>query len=201
MDNFRGETKDDHPDIWEWTSRHPYMIEDFEKASEGKAIGAKLHPVKNDIEATIQYLNEEYGIPRDEVSAIGFCWGVWSMTKACSAGVPFKCAVGFHPSLKFEELFGGNINDMVKEACKVPTLYCVAGNDPNYLKKGGDVSTLLEQTMQQEDEEKARPRCVDFPEMTHGWVSRGDTSVKKVKDDVEIALRLAADFLKHWMIL
>ena len=127
MDNFRGETKDDHPDIWAWTSRHPYEA--------NKGCDAKdVHPVKNDIQATIQHLNETYSIQQSDMSAIGFCWGVWEMTKA-STEFPFKCAVGFHPSLRFEELFGGDIMEMMKMAVKVPHLYCVAGNDPDYIKK------------------------------------------------------------------
>lgn len=192
MDNFRGETKDNHPDIFAWTSRHPY------EGNDKSANDADVHPVKDDIEATIQHLNKEFDIQPSEISAIGFCWGVWPIAKACSRGIPFKCAVGFHPSLRFEELFGGNILEMMTDATKIPTLYCVAGNDPDYLKQGGDVAVMLEAS-KQEGEEKTRPRCVEFPEMSHGWVSRGDTSLKKVKEDADGALRLASDFLMHWM--
>lgn len=189
MDNFRGETKDDHPDIWAWTSRHPY---------EADADDKNVHPVKKDIEATIQHINKEYGIPQFEISAMGFCWGVWAMTKA-SAEFSFKCAIGFHPSLRFEEMFGRDIKEMMRTAVKVPHLYCVAGNDPDYIKDGGYITVMLEESNHQTEGDTMKPRCVQFPEMSHGWVSRGDTGVKKVKEDADEALRLASEFLRHWM--
>ena len=189
---------DDHPDdFWEWTSRYPYDAQ--EKGLDANTDCKEVHPVKKDIELTIRHLSTEYGIDQSEISAVGFCWGVWPVTKACSMGL-FKCGVGFHPSLQFEDKFGGDMLEMVKSATgQVPLLYCVSGNDPDYLKKGGSVAAVLEESKHSFDNEQTRPRCVDFPEMKHGWVSRGDTSVKKVRDDAEEALRLATDFLCHWM--
>jgi hypothetical protein len=32
--------------------------------------------------------------------------------------------------------------------------------------------------------------------MRHGWTSRGDLSLKEVKEDAEKALQLATDFIK-----
>jgi dienelactone hydrolase len=188
MDNFRGETKDNHPDIWAWTSKHPYEVNDSDD-------GKEIHPVKADIEAVTQYINNKYGIPRSELSAIGFCWGVWPASKA-SNEFSFKCVVGFHPSLRFEENLGGNIVEMMNDAVNVPHLYCVAGNDPDYIKEGGDVASMIEESKHESKGESAKPRCDQFPDMMHGWVSRGDTSIKKVKDDADEALKLAVDFLK-----
>ncbi|KAL3798856.1 hypothetical protein HJC23_004644 [Cyclotella cryptica] len=197
MDNFRGETMDDHQnDFFEWTGRHPYI------PREG-TVETKIHPVQKDVEACLDYLSTELGIVGpSNIASIGFCWGVWAMTKACATGVPFRCAVGFHPSLRFEEMFGGNILEMAKMAAKnVPLFYCVSGNDAEYLKPpNGDVSVALSSSEHGDSgDEKARPRCVEFPEMVHGWVSRGDTSVSNVKDYAEKALSLASDFLRHWM--
>jgi dienelactone hydrolase len=190
MDNFRGETKDDHPDMWAWTSKHPYEVAGADKT--------EVHPVKTDIETVIQYINDKFGIPSSELSAIGFCWGAWPASKACNE-FSFKCVVGFHPSLRFEENSGGNIMEMMKVAVKVPHLYCVSGNDPDYLKEGGDVAVMVEESKHGSKGESAKPRCVQFPDMMHGWVSRGDTSIKKVKDGADEALKLAVDFLKNWM--
>ena len=189
---------DDHPDdFWEWTSRYPYDAQ--EKGSDAYKEHEELHPIKKDIEITMHHLKTEYGIDQSKVSAVGFCWGVWPVTKACSLGL-FKCGVGFHPSLQFEDKFGGDMLEMVKSATdQVPLLYCVSGNDPDYLKKGGSVAVLLEESKHTLNDESTRPRCVDFPEMKHGWVSRGDTTVQKVRDDAEEALTLATDFLRHWM--
>ena len=73
------------------------------------------------------------------------------------------------------------------------------GNDPDYLKEGGDVAVMVEESKHGSKGESAKPRCVQFPDMMHGWVSRGDTSIKKVKDGADEALKLAVDFMKNWM--
>jgi dienelactone hydrolase len=196
MDNFRGETMDEHrDDFLEWTARHPYTSDE----SEG---GTKIHPIKKDVDACLDYLSKNLGINPSNVAAIGFCWGVWALTKACAMGTPFRCAVGFHPSLRFEEMFGGDVVAMTKTAARsTPLFYCVSGNDAEYLKPpNGEVSVVLSTSGHgNSGDEKVCPRCVEFPEMFHGWVSRGDTSVNKVKHDAEMALSLATDFLRHWM--
>ncbi len=43
------------------------------------------------------------------------------------------------------------------------------------------------------------PRCVEFPEMMHGWVSREDTNLEAVRKDAEDALKIAANFFRAWM--
>ena len=60
---------------------------------------------------------------------------------------------------------------------QVPLLYFVSGNDPDYLNKDGSVAAFLKEWKQSFNDEQTRPRCVDFPEMKHGWVLRGDISV------------------------
>ena len=193
MDNFRGETADDHrDDFFEWTGRHPYVRGEKED----------VHPVEEDVDACMDYLSRELGIVPSNVAAVGFCWGVWAATKACAMGTPFRCVVGFHPSLRFEDMFGGDILDMVERAArKAPLFYCVSGNDAEYLKppEGEVAVAVLRSGHEGSGDEDVCPRCVEFPEMVHGWVSRGDTSVKKVKEDAEMALTLASIFMRHWM--
>jgi dienelactone hydrolase len=214
MDNFRGETRDDHlDDFFEWTGRHPFDgTKDEEK---------KIHPAKNDIDACFAYLNE-LGVPKQNVSAIGFCWGVWPITRQCTTDSPFNCIVGFHPSLAFENRqqtrnaptpgTPPNILQTLNNQCErdavslvnkamknTPILYCVAGNDADYLKPGGGVEKILPSSKFSGGGVSINSRCEQFPEMLHGWVSRGDTSLEKVKDGAEKALRFASEFLKHWM--
>eukprot|EP00956_Cyclotella_meneghiniana_P010822 scaffold15128_cov99-Cyclotella_meneghiniana.AAC.2 len=52
---------------------------------------------------------------------------------------------------------------------QVPLLYFVSGNDPDYLNKDGSVAAFLKESKQSFNDEQTRPRCVDFPEMKHGW--------------------------------
>lgn len=197
LDTFRGETRDHHvEDFHEWVESHPF---DSKKDNNSAAV----YPVKNDIESCFNFLSELYGIKSSDIGVIGFCWGVWAMIKALEMNL-FRCGVGFHPSLRFESaIFGGNQEDCVKNAVEnAPIFLCVAGNDSDNLKpsKEGEIAQIIESSKHDNrGNDKASPRCVEFPEMVHGWVSRGDTSVDKVKEDAETALRLACDFLSHWM--
>ena len=125
------------------------------------------------------------------------------MTKACAMGRKFKCGVGFHPSIKLEDMaFGMDSVSMTKIAAdSTPLLYCVAGNDMDNLKPpDGEVAQIISSSKHNAGGLKSQdPKCVVFPQMTHGWVSRGDTTVENVRDDAEKALKLASDFLADWM--
>jgi len=123
------------------------------------------------------------------VGAIGFCWGVWAFCKANSAGVGnLKCGVGCHPSTQLEGLMGGNEVAMF-EAMTMPVLSMPAGNDREELKEGGPLHALV---ASKGGETEA------FPDMSHGWVSRGDVGDAAVKRGVEAAMtRAIAYFAKY----
>ena len=196
IDCFRGETKDNHEnDFLDWIKKHPYDISDAQKTAND------IHPVKNDIEWCFEYLSQQFGIDKSNVGAIGFCWGVWAMTKAISSGIPFKCGLGFHPSIKLEDMQGGDQVSMARIASqKAPLLYCVSGNDPDNIKPGGEVAQIISSSKHQAEElKRQQPQCIYFPGTIHGWVSRGDTSDENVKRDAEKALTLGKDFLADWM--
>jgi len=65
-----------------------------------------------------------------------------------------------------------------------------AGNDPDNCKEGGDFEKIFSKKDFGKD-------CVivSFPDMTHGWVSRGDCNDPNVKRDYETAMQLSIDFL------
>ena len=95
---------------------------------------------------------------------------------------------------------------IVKRAAdNAPLLMCVAGNDLDNLKpaQSGELAQIIIASSQSKHKtdylSPAVPRCVEFPQMVHGWVSRGDTSIVKVKKDAEAALNLGVQFLRHWM--
>jgi len=202
LDTFRGETKDMHlDDFKEWLGSHPFERDISESAKDDKSA---VYPVKEDIESCFEFLLDTYNINSSDVGVAGFCWGVWAMTKACEMKL-FRCAVGFHPSIKIESVvFGGDQEAITKKAAdNAPILLCVAGNDLDNLKpsQGGALANIIAKSKTKDtgDNDKAAPRCVEFPEMMHGWVSRGDTSIEKVKEDAEAALNLSVDFLRRWM--
>jgi dienelactone hydrolase len=120
------------------------------------------------------------------VGAIGFCWGVWALCKASSAGVPLKCGVGPHPSTRLEGMLGGDELAMMK-AVKMPVLLMPAGDDPDNVKAGGAVAEAII---------AAGGATHEFPEMKHGWVGRGDISDPAVKRDIEDALGRALAHFK-----
>mmetsp|Transcript_23038 Transcript_23038/g.36017 ORF Transcript_23038/g.36017 Transcript_23038/m.36017 type:complete len:129 (+) Transcript_23038:518-904(+) len=128
------------------------------------------------------------------------------MAKACQMKL-FHCGVGFHPSIRIEsDVFCGDQEAIMKEAAdNAPILFCVAGNDLDNLKpsKDGTLARIIASSnakdTNNDGDRGAAPRCVEFADMIHGWVSRGDTSIKKVEKDAEAALNLAVDFLRHWM--
>jgi len=120
------------------------------------------------------------------VGAMGICWGVWAICKASANGVPFKCGAGPHPSTRLEGLLGGNEVDMMA-AVNMPVLLMPAGNDPENLKEGGEIAELMV---------AKGGASVVFPDMAHGFTTRGDLSVPEVKRDVEAAIGQAIEHFK-----
>lgn len=210
IDTFRGETKAHHTDDFvEWIKCHPFIVGDGDNdAAANKDYGdvkPTVFPVKKDIESCFTFLLETHDINSSNIGAIGFCWGVWALVKSCEMNL-FQCGVGFHPSIKLEStIFGGNQEAVVKVAAvNTPLLLCVAGNDLDNLKpsKGGSLAQIISESSSQHPPSPKHwvtPRCVEFEEMIHGWVSRGDTSIDNVKKEAESALVMAIDFIRHWM--
>src|SRR6056300_1467911 len=58
VDCFRGETKDDHPDMVAWFQSVPYDP-----------------VVAKDTDLCLEYLKSQHGVT--SAAAIGFCWGAW----------------------------------------------------------------------------------------------------------------------------
>ena len=60
------------------------------------------------------------------------------------------------------------------QAAKMPILLMPAGNDPEALLPGGELAALVEAN---------GGRSVPFPDMLHGWASRGDLQAPDVARD------------------
>jgi len=141
----------------------------------------KLGP---DVKACAAFLKEKTnGQP---MGVLGFCFGVWLLSKASSTGdVDFACAVGCHPATVLEAaVFGRDEMEMIN-AMKQPTKFLLAGNDSPIYKEGGDGKKALE---------KSGGGVTEYPDMLHGWVSRGDVSNEKVKVSVEKAINELVSF-------
>lgn len=146
---------------------------------------AKVGP---DVKATAEFLKEKTS--EQAIGVLGFCFGTWLLSKTSSIGdVDFACAVGCHPATALEGLFGGDEIAMM-QSLKQPTKFLWAGNDSEIYTKDGTGKTALE---------KSGGGVVEFPEMLHGWVSRGDVSDERVKRDVEKAINEITSFFDEKM--
>lgn len=138
------------------------------------------------IKACASFLQEKTG--GQAIGVLGFCFGTWLLSKASSTGdVDFACAVGCHPATALESgVFGGSEVDMLN-GLKQPTLFLWAGNDSEIFTKDGEGKAALE---------KSGGGVVEFEDMLHGWVSRGDVGDAVVKADVEKAVDNICSFFE-----
>lgn len=138
-----------------------------------------------DVQATVAYLQKKHpGLP---IAVVGFCYGVWLLSKS-SQDNTFCCGVGCHPATILETAVFGRDEVAMLQALPMPTKFLWAGNDSDIFIKDGAGKKALEATGGGVEE---------FPDMLHGWVSRGDMSDEKVKRDVDRALQTMTSFLEQ----
>lgn len=128
-----------------------------------------------------------------------------------------------HPSLKVGPYLHDDPVEDQTAAAKHPMLLCPAGNDPDNVKKDGSVQKGLTargieckvrgaaaaaRAVVQLPHLLGNKFCittcalwglkqvVEFPEMKHGWVPRGDSTVEAVARDVQAALEASIAFFK-----
>lgn len=140
-------------------------------------------------------------------SVVGFCFGGWLVAKTlaldfASCGDASEgsvaeavCGVGIHPALQVERMIYGRQEESLAEATKSkPILLLAAGNDDG-AKPNSDVVKVLAEAR------KVPPGdvSVEFENMKHGWVTRGDGEKDpRIKDAQEKAFQLTTDFIeKH----
>lgn len=133
-------------------------------------------------------------LPTDKVACLGFCYGGWVAGRTVALeGFPAKIGVGIHPSWALEAVFGRKEEDLATAVDKSPFLFLPASNDE--LKVGNPVVEMLAKARGIEQDKVA----IEFPEMVHGWVTRGDSTDEKVKEAQDKATTLAADFVKEYV--
>ena len=124
-----------------------------------------------------------------KIGTVGFCWGAWIACRGAISG-EISAVYNAHPSVHVEQSFGGSETDIAK-LVKCPVMQDTAGGDKDTYKEGGDFFKALQ----------AHPfgeHCVtrDFPDMAHGWTTRGDLSDPKIAAGVAKALGGGIEFLK-----
>jgi len=137
------------------------------------------------MEALINYLRSTGA---SKIGMVGFCWGGWVVCQTAAITPEIKCGVVPHPSIHVEGALGGSPSELVSRV-KCPMLVCPAGDDPPMYAPGGEVYEALKAN--NPDREFIHP----FPEMKHGFVTRGDMDDPATKRDKEAALVLMQNFL------
>jgi dienelactone hydrolase len=103
-----------------------------------------------------------------------------------------QCVVAPHPSIHHEEASHGRDAVVLAAAVKCPLRLLPAGNDTDRYREGGDIFQKLKESNEQSD-------VIDFPEMQHGWVIRGDTADEAVRRDVDLAMDLLVEYVDRFL--
>eukprot|EP00644_Phytophthora_capsici_P003247 jgi/Phyca11/526127/estExt2_fgenesh1_pm.C_PHYCAscaffold_70099 len=141
----------------------------------------------------IAYLHEEAGV--QSICSYGYCWGAYVGAKQSALDTPvIKGHVSFHPSWIAEMLINGEgAVEKMAANISVPQLLCSAGNDPPLVSEGG----LVEKILKSRVAIAKQSNVVNFPDMIHGWVCRGDIDDPATKEAVKKAWHLASEFIQE----
>jgi dienelactone hydrolase len=143
--------------------------------------------------------------PLRACSVVGFCWGAGIVARMldenCASRLPLAvaCGVAFHPSLRGEEG-----RTLVANVAR-PLLLAPAGDDPAPVQPDGELARMLAENDKAGGGEAASSaaggRCVvPFPEMLHGWMTRGPLSDEAIKRDYAVGLHLLLGFVREKML-
>jgi len=143
----------------------------------------KLSPC---VKAASEFLKKK--VENKKLGMLGFCFGSWLLSKASATGdVDYDCAVGCHPTTVLEKAVFGGDEDAMMDSLKQPTTFLCAGNDSDsYAGEGSNKKAI----------EKTGGKVHQFPDMLHGWITRGDVSDAAVKAGVETAMGNIKDFME-----
>jgi len=107
---------------------------------------------------------------------VGTCWGSYPVLRFSSLN-DFKAGISIHPShTKISEALGVDEKSILEQV-RCPQLFMPAGNDTEQVKAGGLASQVLGGKLQ----------IIEFPDMAHGFLTRGDMGKEEVARDVKDA--------------
>eukprot|EP00090_Calanus_glacialis_P028045 TRINITY_DN4481_c0_g1_i1.p1 TRINITY_DN4481_c0_g1~~TRINITY_DN4481_c0_g1_i1.p1 ORF type:complete len:242 (+),score=74.77 TRINITY_DN4481_c0_g1_i1:39-764(+) len=140
--------------------------------------------IKRDWETKIKPTAIQHGAKK--FGSFGTCWGSYPVIRFSSLP-EFVVGVSAHPShTKISMVLGEQEADILaKISCD--QLFLPAGNDGPEVKKGGLAQQMLKETLQ----------ITEFPEMNHGFLSRGDMTNPAVARDVRLAVQKIVAFFKE----
>ena len=168
---------------------------DFDMGSRGSEFKEymKTHPFSSQ-QPKLQKMVDYLGTKKlEKMFVIGVCWGGYCATEmlgveSLRTTVPVVAAASPHPSVGIAKGFYGIETLDVVKACPVPFLYLPAGNDPDDYREGGDILAAAAKGSE----------CLDFPSMSHGFFTRGDTSDPTVAKDGERAVNAIKEYFEKF---
>ena len=130
------------------------------------------------------------------VGVAGFCFGGWVIGRALGLeNAIFGCGVGMHPSWQPEGIVGGGTSEtLLAERTKNKPILLLPAKEDNGLKPNSPIVQQLAKRRAVTPDSLS----IEFPNMSHGWVVRGDSSIPDIKEAQDKALDLAVGFFqKH----
>jgi len=140
------------------------------------------------VEKILPYAREQGG---QTFGVAGTCWGGYMVARLSSYG-EFKAGVSFHPATTFiaENILKEELYEVLDEV-GCPQLVLTAGNDHANEKPGG-LANKVWGVM------SIGPQCQfrEYPDMTHGWTTRGDIRDPKVDNCCRAAFNCLKGFFE-----
>ncbi|KAM0193495.1 hypothetical protein ACHAPI_007564 [Fusarium lateritium] len=172
------------PDIFGGEFVHPDALSDPEKAKSfnmGAFLGRNTKEIRwPEIKAAAQTLKSQYS----KVAAIGFCYGGWAAFRLAADPSLIDAVSVAHPS----GLEKHEINEV-----KVPVQILAPENDHEYTEE------LKSYTFEILPKTGVQWEYVHFPELGHGFASRGNPNDQKQKNGLERAKRCAVHFFNEYL--
>ena len=134
--------------------------------------------IKTEVNKVMDHLQKQGA--DQSIGCLGFCAGAYCVFHLCQ-NEKMKCGASCHPSVHIGKLFGETPEDLAS-GIKCPQLLYPAGGDLSTYKPGGEVVEILQKKFGNENVFR------EFPDMIHGFVSRGDINDPKVAVEVKQAL-------------
>lgn len=126
--------------------------------------------------------------------AVGFCWGGWaSFRTAAAVLLELKGILIYHPSVQLEGVFGGDPSKLASQV-KCPVALHVCSNDD--AKLYDKTSGVIVKTLRKNG---VATQVEYYPDMLHGFMTRGDMSNALVNRDVLRGIELGVAFIRSNM--
>lgn len=181
---------------WDWLTLSPLVVI---PQMIFKRFGMSSDTLEKDLTQLIEP-NVKNATGCQSIGMVGFCFGGWLVSRylALDSSAFGSCAVAVHPSWAPETLFSTQKpKTEMALAERIPNsnpLLLLPAKGDKDLKPDSDIVKFLAERRSTTPDKLS----IEFPDMTHGFVARGDSSDPEIKEAQEKALSLTVEFLtKH----